>query len=726
MTTYNTGNPIGSTEVKDLYDDAQNFDTLSTTTTLESVPDRLGVPRMSLHGFEQEAKRRFESIKFQSPIPYAPGIEVTTSSLTVDYLGVIYYALPSALPFTTGAWNPAQWSPVQNTYPGRELLVFDDYASASAAAATLPDGQMVDVESTLLRYDIESGSLVNERHTTPFAIAGGFTRSAQSKLSELPSVKDFGGKGDGITDDSTSAVLMGSEVGFVRFTRGAYLLNSVTIDFPIVFEDGAYVLTPSGQTTTITNTVSSTNQWIFRGDGVYSLGNDLDSGENARKVHASWFGAFPNPSPGTDQGPAISKAFASMGNTRESIVEFDIGNYNLSTAVPVTRGGHVKGDGTRRTVFKLDSDGFDAFYTLGTACKFSGIQFEIHSSSIATRSSAYIRLDHEQCDVDLVNLGNSSKGIISNGASCRIRNLAASWTNPPAAGSSLVEINAENCTVENIDLNTTSAHGPTSIVHVKSSASMVKNINHITPSISVLVDASTSNASRNTISGIRSNAFTGTTPAACIKLITSSTFSIEDTVIYDVLVNSYPSTAIVFEQNSSGFMMDISLDNINVSGSSGVGVQFTRTSGTLRDIQVGSTVNVRSRAVPYGYSGTTSNIKISPISLPSVLPGYCYDFSIADDGVGTIVLNRSIFTGWFLITVGNAERAMYTIRAASSPSVVSYGSPSTNMATAITSLSGTTGTDGKFTVGITDGVIYLENRLGASQRVSATLLTGVS
>lgn len=163
MTTYNTGNPIGSTEVKDLYDNAQNFDTLSTTTTLETVPDRLGVPRMSLHGFEQEAKRRFESIKFQPPIPYAPGIEVTTSSLTVDYLGVLYYALPSALPFTTGAWNPAQWSPLQNTNPGHELLVFDDYASASAAAATLPDGLEIEApnaDSRLSRFEVQGNALV--------------------------------------------------------------------------------------------------------------------------------------------------------------------------------------------------------------------------------------------------------------------------------------------------------------------------------------------------------------------------------------------------------------------------------------------------------------------------------------------------------------------------------------------------------------------------------------
>lgn len=245
MTTYNTGNPIGSTEVKDLYDNAQNFDTLANTTTLETVPDRRGVPRLTLHGFEQEAKRRFESIKFQPPIPYAPGIEVTTSSLTVDYLGVLYYALPSGLPFTTGAWNPAQWSPLQNTNPGNELLVFDDYAAASAAAASLPDGQEVEapnVDGRISRFDVQSGTLVYkslaaDAESTSFnpAGAGAISRTVQDKMREWVSVKDFGAVGDGVTSASAALNLAGvnsPEGSTLEFEHGkTYLLDS-----PVVFE----------------------------------------------------------------------------------------------------------------------------------------------------------------------------------------------------------------------------------------------------------------------------------------------------------------------------------------------------------------------------------------------------------------------------------------------------------------------------------------------------------
>lgn len=47
MTTYNTGNPIGSTDARDLYDNAQNFDTAVNTSNPVWV-DRLGNARTSL------------------------------------------------------------------------------------------------------------------------------------------------------------------------------------------------------------------------------------------------------------------------------------------------------------------------------------------------------------------------------------------------------------------------------------------------------------------------------------------------------------------------------------------------------------------------------------------------------------------------------------------------------------------------------------------------------
>ncbi|EPC3780514.1 tail fiber/spike domain-containing protein [Citrobacter farmeri] len=56
MTTYNTGNPLGSAAAKDLYDNAQNFDHLSDDRVNEIWPDRFGVPRLTWHGMEQRYK----------------------------------------------------------------------------------------------------------------------------------------------------------------------------------------------------------------------------------------------------------------------------------------------------------------------------------------------------------------------------------------------------------------------------------------------------------------------------------------------------------------------------------------------------------------------------------------------------------------------------------------------------------------------------------------------
>lgn len=55
MTTYNTGNPIGSTDAKDLYDNAQNLDFAVNSITQVIWNDRFGKPRDTWSGIEKKA-----------------------------------------------------------------------------------------------------------------------------------------------------------------------------------------------------------------------------------------------------------------------------------------------------------------------------------------------------------------------------------------------------------------------------------------------------------------------------------------------------------------------------------------------------------------------------------------------------------------------------------------------------------------------------------------------
>ena len=99
MTTYNTGNPIGSTDPRDLYDNAENFDSAmhSPETTWT---DRLGNARSSWAG----------ATGYQVLAEYAAGINVTTYNQVIHDTTTGEYwraAAGTALPYTTtGAGMP--------------------------------------------------------------------------------------------------------------------------------------------------------------------------------------------------------------------------------------------------------------------------------------------------------------------------------------------------------------------------------------------------------------------------------------------------------------------------------------------------------------------------------------------------------------------------------------------------------------------------------------------
>ena len=111
MTIHATFNPIGSTNPKDLIDNAQNLDYLILGPLL-SYPDRRGVNRLSWAGIESafaaaQAQRAADYTAseanrgYEAPVPYAAGVTLTRVTQLVQYSSELYKAKAGTLPWTT-------------------------------------------------------------------------------------------------------------------------------------------------------------------------------------------------------------------------------------------------------------------------------------------------------------------------------------------------------------------------------------------------------------------------------------------------------------------------------------------------------------------------------------------------------------------------------------------------------------------------------------------------
>lgn len=124
------------------------------------------------------------------------------------------------------------------------VLSYPDYVTAEAAAAGLPDGQVVEAPNSdgrLSRFEVQSGTLVYkslaaDAESTSFtpAGAGAVMRTAQDKMRELVSVKDFGAVGDDVTDDTGAIQAAINKVhenggGGVFVPTGVYRVSQITI-----------------------------------------------------------------------------------------------------------------------------------------------------------------------------------------------------------------------------------------------------------------------------------------------------------------------------------------------------------------------------------------------------------------------------------------------------------------------------------------------------------------
>jgi len=104
--TFNTGNAVGSTDPRDLYDNAENLDLLSVGDEMEYL-DRLGKARKSWAGLEQQVADFLASQGWESVfVQYAANAVVQRPTQLIEREGELYRVkLQADLPLTlTGTW----------------------------------------------------------------------------------------------------------------------------------------------------------------------------------------------------------------------------------------------------------------------------------------------------------------------------------------------------------------------------------------------------------------------------------------------------------------------------------------------------------------------------------------------------------------------------------------------------------------------------------------------
>lgn len=119
MTTYKTGNPLGSAAAKDLYDNAENLDHFTNDRVTESYPDRFGTPRKTWYGIEKSANQAISQYGYITKDSFEDG---TTLSLANEGLrwksnGEYYrwdgtfpkVVPPASTPDSTGGVGQGKW-----------------------------------------------------------------------------------------------------------------------------------------------------------------------------------------------------------------------------------------------------------------------------------------------------------------------------------------------------------------------------------------------------------------------------------------------------------------------------------------------------------------------------------------------------------------------------------------------------------------------------------------
>lgn len=268
MATYNTGNPIGSTDSRDRLDNTENMDYLENSTTELTHPDRLGTVRKTRHGMEAEHDAQISAHESE----HDAQISAHESEFDIKMAGMAFSRVGTfAAGYTlTDARQTLLYATDGHDYGWAGT--FPKVVAAGATPATsggIGAGAWVDRTDVTLRSDLASESGSELVGYQPVG-TGTVVATVQSKLREFVSVKDFGAVGDGVVDDTAAIQKAIDAIGLVGggdvyAPRGSYKTGPLIIRYDNVRfygdGEGTTILSTSDFTTLHNPTV-----WIARND----------------------------------------------------------------------------------------------------------------------------------------------------------------------------------------------------------------------------------------------------------------------------------------------------------------------------------------------------------------------------------------------------------------------------------------------------------------------------
>ena len=481
----------------------------------------------------------------------------------------------------------------------RNVEALRQYVNADAADVVLMHKYSTqDIGGGLLQLD-KSDTTTADNGVTVFVDAVG----GRWKRTHTPiTLYDAGAIGDGVADDSIAVKRFADLMGYVLVPQGTFKIVGNVFDVPVQFADGGAFYNDAGTRITFRHEITSPDQHIFKGSGEIVFTNSGGvSGEQARQVHISWFGAFPNLGQG-DQTARIQRACNAIGNTREGLIDFDIGVYKLSGTVNVPRGVWIRGSGIRRTVFVCDGDGYPAFKTINTAVQFSDIQFESFRENVPLRKSAYIEIWNAHCHVLECCFVNSENALKIEGDAFTGRGLYINVdTQSGSIGSAAVHIKASDCEIDGVQAKFSRSFGPESLIYIGDNVFMqnisIKNISMASPGRMIKIEATHESISNINLQNLIYGTTTAAAPAECILITARNNRYIAGLTFNNININRHPLTGIKFDLADGCQLVDVVMSAINILGasSSGIGIEFVFAAGNtgmIRRVRIGDDVNI--------------------------------------------------------------------------------------------------------------------------------------